>query len=404
MAVRRWAVLVTIVVTESSFAGEPGGAIPAARTNRTAVTARLVVAEARAQRAALLRTARRRSIAVSGSVIAVWSVVVLATGQLDRVVENVEAAATMVVGSFVAGSTPQGGGAVAFPVFTKALGVSAADARTFSLSIQAIGMGSAAVIIAITRRAVDRGVLRLTVPAAVTGYLAGFVVFSAVTLSGAHVKLLFTLVVVVAGVATVLSRRRAVVEQLAVAPLDTRTVRGWIVVVAALGGVASALFGSGADVAVYLAVTIVLGVRPSVGVATSVVTMAAVSVVGLLVSIATGALVVSSGGTDVLGMWLAAVPIVVVGAPLGSWFADRVSPRALATFIGSLAVVELVSTVLFVEELRTDLTVAAVGAIGLVVAGLALHRILVLRERLATGRGRSSSSVRRLDLEIGATP
>ncbi|MEM9039600.1 MAG: TSUP family transporter [Actinomycetota bacterium] len=367
------------------------------------MTARLVVAEARARRAALLRTARRRSIAVSGSVIAVWSVVVLATGQLDRIVENVEAAATMVVGSFVAGSTPQGGGAVAFPVFTKALGVSAADARTFSLSIQAIGMGSAAAIIAITRRTVDRGALRLTVPAAVAGYLAGFVVFSAVTPSGAHVKILFTLVVVVAGAATVLSRRRAVVEQLAAAPLDTRTMRGWIVVVAALGGVASALFGSGADVAVYLAVTIVLGVRPSVGVATSVVTMAAVSVVGLLVSVTTGALAASSDSTDVLGMWLAAVPVVVVGAPLGSWFADRVSPRALATFIGSLAVVELVSTALFVEELRTDPTVAALGAIGLVVAGVALHRILVLRERLARGRRRSSSSVRRLDLDLGAT-
>ena len=49
--------------------------------------------------------------------------------------------------SFVAGSTPHGGGAVAFPVLTKVFGVPAADARTFSLSIQAVGMGTAAVVI-----------------------------------------------------------------------------------------------------------------------------------------------------------------------------------------------------------------------------------------------------------------
>ena len=69
-----------------------------------------------------------------------WLIYVLAAGHLDRVFDNWRAALTMVFGSFVAGSTPQGGGAIAFPVFTKVLEIPAAVARSFSLVIQATGM------------------------------------------------------------------------------------------------------------------------------------------------------------------------------------------------------------------------------------------------------------------------
>ncbi|TMP76793.1 sulfite exporter TauE/SafE family protein, partial [Pseudoalteromonas ruthenica] len=42
-----------------------------------------------------------------------------------------------------AGSTPLGGGAVAFPILTKVLAVPAEDAKVFSLFIQSIGMSFA---------------------------------------------------------------------------------------------------------------------------------------------------------------------------------------------------------------------------------------------------------------------
>ena len=52
---------------------------------------------------------------------------------------------TMIFGSFVAASTPAGGAAVAFPVFTKLLHVNLADARTFGLMIQSVGMTMASI-------------------------------------------------------------------------------------------------------------------------------------------------------------------------------------------------------------------------------------------------------------------
>ncbi len=363
-----------------------------------------VIELARARRAEVQRRGRRRSVLLAGAVLVVWAVAVIATGQLDRVSDNAAAALTMVFGSFVAGSTPQGGGAVAFPVFTKLLGVSTTDARTFSLAIQAVGMGTASVVIALTGRTVDRGALRLTIPSAVAGFLLGSMVFSIVAPPSTYLKVLFTLVVVAAGAATWLSRRRALVEHLQFAPLDNNTVRMWLAVAAAAGGVASSLFGSGADVAVYLLLTIVLGVRPSVGVATSVVTMAVVSVIGLVSALATGQLtpVDVAAGTDVFGMWLAAVPVVVVGAPVGSWFANRVSPAGLARFIAGLAAVELISTVIFLQELRTDTTLAIVAVFGLVLTVAGIHRIMTVRDHIATGRSVTAASIRRLDMELAA--
>ena len=47
---------------------------------------------------------------------------------------------TMIFGSMVAGATPEGGGAIAFPVMTLALGVKPSIARDFSFMIQSIGM------------------------------------------------------------------------------------------------------------------------------------------------------------------------------------------------------------------------------------------------------------------------
>ena len=51
--------------------------------------------------------------------------------------------AIMVLGGFVAGITPEGGGAVAFPVLSVFFEVDRAMARDFSLMIQSVGMTSA---------------------------------------------------------------------------------------------------------------------------------------------------------------------------------------------------------------------------------------------------------------------
>jgi uncharacterized membrane protein YfcA len=65
----------------------------------------------------------------------------------------------MVFWSLVGGGTSEGGGAVAFPVFTKLLHIPAAIARNFSLPIQTVGMGAASLSILYLRIPIERRAL-----------------------------------------------------------------------------------------------------------------------------------------------------------------------------------------------------------------------------------------------------
>ena len=70
---------------------------------------------------------------------------------------------------------------------------------------------------------------------------------------------------------------------------------------------------------------------------------------------------------DLFGMWLAAIPMVTWGAPLGSSFAARVSARTLVLFVAVLAALETVSTIIFLDELRTNPALAVYAVLGAVV-------------------------------------
>ncbi|GAW85274.1 hypothetical protein bplSymb_SCF00502P012 [Bathymodiolus platifrons methanotrophic gill symbiont] len=69
-----------------------------------------------------------------------------------QVIQNYwQVSVTMIFGSIIAGATSEGGGAIAFPIFTKVLQISPADAKVFSLAIQSVGMVAASIAIIMMR-------------------------------------------------------------------------------------------------------------------------------------------------------------------------------------------------------------------------------------------------------------
>ncbi|MGI9599493.1 MAG: TSUP family transporter [Acidimicrobiales bacterium] len=349
-----------------------------------------------AARARLNRNRTISGFAVSAAVTAIWIVAVSATGGWSRVADHLIAAVTMVFGSFVAGATPQGGGAVAFPVFTKALDVPAEAARSFSLCIQAVGMTSASIAIVVGRRPVVWSAVAIGAPAGVVAFIATLLLagdrhapFWPSNLPGPYVKVTFTLVVAAMAWVVLIGLRTPIRSVTgALPPIESR-LRTALILAGLLGGVASALVGSGADVFMYLFVVVLFGVRGGVGVPTSVVTMAIVSVAGFVVlglldrqldvALTADGMVSSVGGeplpallptrqADLYGMWLAAVPIVAWGAPLGAWVASRMSPRSLVRLALSVAAAEVISTVIFLDALRSDGLLVIYSVAGLIVA------------------------------------
>ncbi len=370
----------------------------------------LAVADGARARQRIARRRLRLGLAFSGLVTLAWSIAVTIADQWDRVADHWLAAITMVFGSFVAGATPQGGGAVAFPVFTKALEVPPEAARSFSLCIQAIGMGSASISILINRRTVEWRSALTAAAVGSTTLIATLLLlgdpskpFWPVDLPGSYVKVTFTVVLCSMAWVVILSRRvpvRSVSERLP--DLNVR-LRIALVIAGAIGGVAAALVGSGVDLMVYLFVVVLFGVRAGVGVPTSVIAMALVSIVGLVLlgvvddqfasQIGNDGLVRAVGGeslvtpltvrqADLFGMWLAALPVVAWGAPIGSLVAARMSANSLVKLVVALAAAETLSTVVFLEDLRTDRQLLGFGFVALVVSLGGLTLVARNRQRL----------------------
>ena len=345
--------------------------------------------------------------AVSGAVTVVWLVVVIAAGWAGRVTGHWEAAVTMLAGSFLAGSSPEGGGAVAFPVFTKGLDVPTAVARSFGLFVQAVGMTMATVAIVLNRRRFLPRVALVASVAAVTGLLAGLVLwgesdqlFWPSSPSAAFIKATFSIVLASTSILMIRHLRwRGHRRDDPVPTAETITV---LAVAAFTGGVLSSFTGSGANIAVFLVLVVVLGADARVALPTAIVVMTSVSLIGLVVlgvgdaqlDVAVdGGRVVEVGGTaadlsagraDLLGLWLAAVPVVVWGAPLGSWAASVVREATLVKFVAVLAAIEVVTTLVLVDEMRANGWLAAYLVAGIVVLPVAL---------VALGRGRTERSL-----------
>lgn len=336
-----------------------------------------IIGEAEVRRERSERLRRWVSLLIPLAMTISWFVYVSLAGQWDRVLDRWAAATTMIFGSFVAGATPQGGGAVAFPVFTKLLEVPSEVARTFSLSIQAVGMTSATLSILINRRRVLWPVLLSVVPAASVGFLLGAIlatdastVFRPSLIPADYIKVGFTVVIAALAVMVFLASRIPAEYQTTELPSPNRRVAMGGVVAGLMGGALAAMVGSGVDVMVYLLVVVLIGFSPKVGIPTSVIAMSAISILGFVYyGLIDGQLsvsldqdmVVAVNGTqvnlpadryDLFGFWLASVPVVVWGAPLGSAVADWLGQRSVVRLVLFLAAAEVTTTVLFLESLH----------------------------------------------------
>lgn len=265
-------------------------------------------------------------------------------------------AVAMAIGSYFGASTPVGGGAVGFPVLVLLFGEPAAVGRDFSFAIQSAGMVSASLFILVRRRPVAWRLLSAAVA-------AGVVVMPLATLTlvpvlpPLAVKLLFA--VVWAGFGIVHFVRRREIEGLH-GP-GVHTPRSDLVLglgVGLAGGLITAVIGVGINMLLYMVLVMLLRSDARVAIPTSVIAMASLSLVGTATRAALG-----GAHPEVYLNWLAAAPVVVLGAPLGAWMV-QVLPRAPTLWIVSaLCVGQFVWTCVH-EQVTGAPLAAAVAATG----------------------------------------
>lgn len=254
-----------------------------------------------------------------------------------------QVALTMVFGSAIAGGTCLGGGAVAFPVFTKVLQIPSHDAKIFSLAIQSVGMTSASVAIYLTGIKVEWRVIRW-------GSLGGFLGvffgagFLAPLLPSDVTKMSFT-VMLVSFAITLLALNRSPRELYTAMPVWTIRERKIWLIAGLLGGMMSGLVGSGIDVFTFSVMVVMFRFCEKVATPTSVILMAVNAMAGFALQV----FVFQDFPDSVRHYWFAAIPVVVVGAPLGAMFCNLLRRETIANILICLIFVELVSSLLLIK-------------------------------------------------------
>lgn len=288
-----------------------------------------------------------------------WLTLVLAGDHLQTALRHWPMAAAMAAGSYVAGSTPMGGGTVGFPVLVLLMDLPATLGRDFSFAIQAVGMTSASIYIFCSRQELEWPMLRAALPGALLGTPLG-ILFVAPLASDLFIKLLFASMWCSFGLLH-LRRINEITAYEGMTPHDVAFDHKVGFAVGLLGSLSVAsITGVGIDMFIYMVLVLWCHADLKIAIPTSVVLMAFTSVVGISVKLLAGD--VQPGTFE---NWLAAAPVVAVGAPLGALVVSRMGRRPTLIVVSLLCLVQFVWTLVHERQFLTvwNVTAALLGVV-----------------------------------------
>ncbi|MEZ5945507.1 MAG: sulfite exporter TauE/SafE family protein [Hyphomonas sp.] len=266
--------------------------------------------------------------------IAVWALLFWQLNSLSFLAEYWYYPAVMVVGAFVAGLTPEGGGAVAFPTLNVFMEVDRGIARDFSLMIQSIGMTSASIFLLTRPGAVRRDYAPLLwyIPVCFAGFLIGLETLQAIPVY--LIQALFLSLITSFVTAYFFSDHRGRETH---PHIRTMTDTAWTVAILLTGGLAASLFGTGADIILYTLLVTRFHMQEKLATHYSIMLMAAVSVLGF----AWRGLVEQDISNFQIRTWLNAYPVVLFMAPFGALILTRINVEWMLKGLIALNVMQL---------------------------------------------------------------
>ncbi|RMH14724.1 MAG: sulfite exporter TauE/SafE family protein [Planctomycetota bacterium] len=275
----------------------------------------------------------------------VWLTIVIVGNHWVAISEYWPIAVAMAAGSYFAGSTPMGGGTVGFPVLVLLFDQPVSLGRNFGLAIQSIGMVSASIYIFCARRPLDWHLLR----PALLGALISTPVSCALIAPWASdlwVKLVFAVTWASFGLMHFVKLRSFVSSHGRADQwpgVDTPV--GLLIGIA--GGLVSSLTGVGIDMMIYAVLVLIYRADLKVAIPTSVILMAFTSVVGILSNLLLAALNPVRYGIspELFHNWLAAAPVVALGAPFGAIVVARIPRAPTLLIVSTLCIGQFIWTI-----------------------------------------------------------
>jgi uncharacterized protein len=271
-----------------------------------------------------------------------WLIFLGPNNAFSYIIDYFQISLTMIFGSMIAGGTSIGGGAIAFPVFTKILHIPPHDAKVFSLAIQGIGMTAASLTILLTQIKIEwRIILWGSLGGGIGIYLG--TVFFAPLLPPQFIKMSFTAMATSFAIVLFIQHKKKKPYHLSL-PIWTIRERAILLIAGFLGGIMSGLVGNGIDIFLFAIMVLLFRMNEKVATFTSVILMAINALLGFAIHV----FLLQDFSETVRSYWLAAIPIVVVGAPIGAMICSFLSQKRIVKILVSLIFIELITSLLLI--------------------------------------------------------
>lgn len=268
----------------------------------------------------------------------VWLLLLQADGAWTSAREHWPIALAMAIGSYAAGSTPMGGGTVGFPVLVLFFDLPASLGRDFSFAVQSIGMVSASIFILARRQPLAWSLLKGAMLGAIIGTPIGILWFAPL-IPDLWIKVTFAVLWGSFGVLH-LYRLNEIASHTGMTDFDER----WDHKVGFSLGLGSSIIavsvtGVGIDMVIYATLVLLCRADLKIAIPTSVLIMAFASLCGVAVKSLSG-----SWQPGVYENWLAAAPVVILGAPLGVFIVELIGRRPTLLVVAFLCVGQFIWT------------------------------------------------------------
>lgn len=277
-------------------------------------------------------------------VMATWLWYMFSNNAVSLYTTNWVAPFTMVFGSFIAGASSEGGGAVAFPVFTLLLDISPSSARNFSFACQSIGMTAASTLIIGLKIPISWRAIVFTSIGGIIGLLFG-TFYVVPYIPNAETKIFFVSLWLSFGFALYLSNRnfrREVFNDLASFEQKDKLL---IIVFGIIGGIITAIFGNGIDIFSFCLFTLYYRISEKVATPTSVIIMTINTILGFLLH----AFVIQDFQQIEFDFWICSIPVVLIFAPLGAYIINFFTRQAIAKLLYVIIVVQYIGALIVIQ-------------------------------------------------------
>jgi uncharacterized protein len=295
-------------------------------------------------------------------ILSCWFGYMFYAHQFHLYLKHYYALITMIGGAFIAGSSPEGSAAIAFPVFTLFLKIAPPVARNFAFAIQSIGMTCASVLILNKRIKVEWNYIKFVTLGGLFGMVIG--TFYIVPLISVPVaKLFFVSLWLSFGIVLWNQNRKEKKFFFDQIQKFGKSDMVRLLILGLIGGVISSVFGTGINIFSFCFMTIYYHINEKVAIPSSVIIMTIETLFGSFIH----AGIMKDFQPQAFEMWLVCVPFVAVFAPLGAYVVNKVPRRFAANFLSLILVVQFIGAMWVIKpigwHLAMCLTVLASGIV-----------------------------------------